>query len=916
MDYSKKGIKRKQREINAFGSKVARKIVFTCVQLLLAAIVGVGICGAAGGIGLFKSILAGTPTIHIGDVGATGQATMVFDCYGNKIDEYVGMDSNRIVVGWDKIPRELGYAFVAIEDERFYQNNGVDFKALVRAGYQFLKTGQTQGGSTITQQLLKNTIFTEWTEEGHNMIKKIKRKVQEQYLAIEISKVIPKDEILLRYMNVINLGQNTLGVESASQRYFGKSALDLSISECAVIASVTQNPSGYNPISHPDDNVKRAETCLKKMKELEFITSAEYDEAYEDVHSGAVYDRISFHNTELAESNAGSATYFSDSVYEQVLKDLIDAGYDKTNAQRLLTSGGLRIYTTLVPELQAIMDEEFQNPDNFPEDTNWYLDYALTIYDKNKEPHNFSKENMMTWFTENNVSADHRNFYFRDRKTDVRKFNLVFYSQEDAYEAIDFYREAMFESLGVTPSDDNYDERISMTPQPQTAMVLEDQSTGYVVALVGGRGVKEGRRTLNRATDAKRSPGSTFKVLASFAPALDAAGRTLATVYNDAYFTYADGTPVKNWYSGYNRGICSLRYATEQSLNVIAVKNLTCIGPRLGYDYCVNFGFTTLTDGVWIGNQMYTDVQQPLALGGLTYGVTPFELNAAYAAIANGGVYNKPKLYTRVTDPDGNVILDNTVPDSHRVLKETTAWLLIDAMKDVVNGGTGSRAKFPGMTMAGKTGTSTDYWDLWFVGFTPYYTAAVWNGYDNNIKQNSDEQAIAKQLWKAVMSRVHENLEDKDFYKPDGIVQVQVCALSGLLPNEGLCDGHVKTEYFAVGTEPEEHCTVHFHGVICRYDGKIACAGCPFAQESSVTLPLLEEPALLSGSRALVTNPDGTTYYTEAAADNYCQHNASFYAQPNYEEILAMQQAQLDAAQAALEQAAAEAAAAAEQGTP
>lgn len=877
MNYGKKGVRKKQKALNSKSSKWGRKIALTCFKVVLIAIVGVGICGVSAGLGVFRGILSSTPNIRLSDVVASGQATIVYDCEGNELDQYVSSNSNRIEVTMDQVPKYLGLAFVAVEDERFYQHNGIDVKSILRSGYQFIKTGgeETQGASTITQQLLKNTIFTDWTSEGDNMIKKIKRKVQEQYLALEITKNFTKDEVLLRYMNAINLGQNTLGVEAASQRYFGKSCSDLTLSECAVIASITQNPSRYNPLRNPDQNKKRRETCLNKMLELGFITQAEYDEAIAD--TDAVYERIGLYDTDYQTSNATSGSYFSDAVYEQVKEDLIAAGYNDTMAETLLTAGGLRIESTMDPTIQAIMDEEFANPDNYNPNVKWYLNYALTVTDKDGEKHNFSKENMMTWFKENSD----------------KKFNLIFSSQDDSNAAIVTYRTAMLEQLGVEDDEENYEETTSMTAQPQAAMVIEDQSTGYVVALVGGRGTKEGRRTLNRATDAVRSPGSTFKVLSSFAPALDSAGKTLATVYLDAPFNYADGRPVNNWYHGYYRGICSIREGIKRSLNIVAVKNQTVITPQLGYDYLLNFGFTTLVESEEINGKIFSDINQTIALGGLTKGVTPYELNAAYAAIANQGLYMEPKLYSRVTDADGNVILDNTNPSSRQVIKETTAFLLTSAMVDVVtaSGGTGARVNFGGMAIAGKTGTSTDNRDLWFAGYTPYYTCTVWTGYDNSVGMSSnksnDETAVAKTLWRAVMKRVHENLPNEQFPMPSGIVQAQVCSQSGKLPIPGLCDaaGTVVTEYFAEGTVPTDSCDIHYSGEICNYDHLPASPDCPFKVNGVATLPLVEDPSLISGSTTITENPDGTQTVNTPATSNHCQHDASFFADPNYEAI-------------------------------
>lgn len=857
--------------------------MLSVVELALIAVIGLGICGVSAGIGLYKGILASTPNIRLGDVVASGQATVVYDCEGNEIDQYVSTNSNRLrIESMDELPDYLGKAFVAIEDKRFYQHNGIDFKGMLRAGYQFLKTGgeEAQGASTITQQLLKNTIFTEWTSEGNNKIKKIKRKLQEQYLALEISKYYSKDQILLEYMNAINLGQNTLGVEAASKRYFGKSASDLTVSEAAVIASITQNPSGYNPIRHPEDNARRRKDCLNTMLELEFITQAQYDEAIAD--TDAVYERIGLYDIDYRDSTvATSGSYFSDALYEQVLEDLINvAGYNETMAQKLLVSGGLRIESTLDPTIQAIADEEYANPDNFPESVKWYLDYALTITDNAGEKHNYSKENMTTWFKANGTKS----------------FNLIFSSQDAAYEAIGTYRAAMMTELGVTETEDNYEEAISMTPQPQAALVIEDQSTGYVVAMVGGRGTKEGRRTLNRVMDAKRSPGSTFKVLAAFAPALDSAGQTLASVYNDAPFNYDDGTPVNNWYKTGYRGINNIREAIRESMNIIAVKTETVITPQLGYDYLLNFGFTTLTDGVIIGDKIFSDVNQTLALGGLTTGVTPYELNAAYATIANMGTYAEPKLYTRVTDPDGNVLLDNTTPNTRQVLKETTAFLLTDAMVDVVTTGTGASARFSNsMAIAGKTGTSTKTVDVWFAGFTPYYTCTVWTGYDNNVGMNSSESSISKTLWRSVMKRVHENLPNEQFSIPQGLVQVEVCKTSGKLPVAGFCDGNTYTEYFAEGTQPTESCDIHYEGLLCPYDNLPASPECPFEPYyGRATLPLIEDASLLSGSTVIIQNPDGTQTYAAPPTSSHCQHNAEFFANPDYESILNAQQWELN----------------------
>ena len=374
-------------------------------------------------------------------------------------------------------------------------------------------------------------------------------------------------------------------------------------------------------------------------------------------------------------------------------------------------------------------------------------------------------------------------------------------------------------------------------------------------------------------------------------------GQTLATPYLDAPFNYNDGKPVSNWYKGYYRGINPIRKAIEQSLNIIAVKTLTTIGPQLGYNYLLNFGFTTLTDGQTINNKFFTDVNQTLALGGLTHGVTPYELNAAYAAIANNGQYVAPKLYIRVTDANGNVILDNTNPGTKQVIKETTAYLLTDAMVDVVTTGTGASCNFDSkMAIAGKTGTSSDYRDVWFAGYTPYYTCSVWAGYDNNISMSNSnpgrETGVSQTLWRAVMKRVHENLPAEQFSIPQGIIKAEVCSVSGLQPLPGICPA--TTELFADGTVPEENCNIHFEGDICEYDTLPASPDCPFKIYGATTVPLIEDSSLIPGSTMIIEGPNGETITQGPVTSNHCQHDVSFFANPDYQEVLNQQEYELN----------------------
>lgn len=866
LNYSKKGIKKKQRSLHAKSPKLMRKLVLFILNMVLIAAIGAVAIGASLGFGVFKGIIDTSPSIENVDVTPSGFSTFVYDNEGNQIAKLISQDSNRIPVSMDMIPDNLAHAFVAIEDERYYEHNGIDIKGIIRAAYVGISNGFhfSEGASTITQQLLKNNVFVGWTSEN-SFTERLKRKIQEQYLAIELTKTMSKDDILLNYMNTINLGSNTLGVQAASMRYFNKSVSTLSLSECAVIAGITQNPTKFNPILHPDNNKTRRDKVLKNMLEQGYIDQSEYDKAMAD----DVYSRIQVVNEDSNETMLTS--YFVDALTEDLLTDLQAAGYTENQAFTLLYSGGLKIYSTQDPKIQQICDDAFNNEENYPAGCQWLLNYALTVKKADGEFVNHSSEMFRSYFREN----------------ESKSFDMLFASTEDAYDAVERYKEAILKD-----GDEVFDEKITVTPQPQCTITIEEQSTGYIVAMVGGRGAKEGSRTLNRATSAKRQPGSTFKIVAGYAPAFDTGMMTLATGMNDAPFNYYGGRPVSNWYAGY-RGLSNARQGIIDSMNILAVRTLTYITPQVGFDYLKNFGFTTLVDRqerTYNGETyVYSDIQQALVLGGLTYGVTNEELNAAYACIANGGTYIKPRLYTKVVDHDGNVILDNTEPQTRQVLKPTTAWLLTSAMQDVVTKGTGGSVNFGGTAIAGKTGTTSDYNDVWFAGYTNYYTASVWTGYDNNTKlRNAEEKNFAKKMWKICMSQVHQDLPAATFERPPGIVTATVCSVSGKLPIEGLCDACLKTEYFAEGTVPTEMCDVHYQGDVCTHDGLPATECCPFKANGVITV--LPDNVLMSGDANagnLAANVAPEDVEGEVVdTTKRCHHTWEFMTQPGADAII------------------------------
>ena len=807
MNYGKAAMRRRAHEIDNKPTKIRKKCGVIFWKIFVVCIIVAGVVGISTGVGAVKGILASAPDISEIDVIPTGYSTTVLASDGSEIATLVAEGSNRQYVTLDEISENLQHAVVAIEDERFYEHNGIDLKGIARALVTDIKAMDfSQGASTITQQLIKNNVLTEqWANENEGKISKlekmerqVQRKIQEMYIAVELEKKVDdNDWILENYLNSINLGSNTLGVQAAAQRYFGKDVSELSLSECAVIAGITKNPAGYNPILHPDKNAARREDVLDAMKRQGYISQEQYDEAMAD----DVYSRISEHN-DVVETSMN--TYFVDSVIDDVFDDLVNIkGYSESDAYKAIYQGGLTIKSTQDLDIQNICDEEALNPNNYDAGTKYSFFLSFQVKQKDGTTKTYTNQTMLSYYK---------------AKTKNQDFSINYNSEEECRAAIAKYEKDVMGKGDTLVENSEY---IFITMQPQIAMTIMDQSTGEVKAIVGGRGDKAGNRTWNRATKTTRQPGSTFKIIACYAPALDAGGKTLASTQDDAPFTV--GTKKYNNYTHRYEGYTNLRKAITKSMNIVTVKTLQDIGVDLGYQYAQNFGFSTLVD---------TDKNLGLSLGGLTQGVTNLELTGAYAAIANKGEYIEPSFYTQVLDHDGNVILDNTKSkDHHRVIKEDTAWLLTDAMKDVMTSGTGVRAYFGGsMAQAGKSGTTTSNRDALFAGFTPYYTCVVWGGYDDNSKQFST--GYPKNLWRSVMKRIHADLETKDFTKPSDITQATVCAKSGLLPEPDVCSNDPRgssqyTEYFAAGTAPTETCDKHVALSVCKESGEIAGPYCP-----------------------------------------------------------------------------------------
>ncbi|MGE5328606.1 MAG: transglycosylase domain-containing protein [Deltaproteobacteria bacterium] len=700
------------------------KFVFHSRAFLIMLLFFVAICIGLGG-GLFLAVVTTTQELENDDLEFKNLSSIFYDKDGKEIVKVFGYQ-NRIVVRLNEMSQYLPNAFIAIEDERFREHGGIDIKRSIGAAINYIIPGGKQyGGSTITQQLIKN--ITNEREVS------IKRKLQEQIRAIMLEQKLSKDQIIELYLNTIFLGQDAYGVETAARTYFDKEAKDLTIAESAMLAGITQSPSRRNPITDFQASKERQELVLAKMKEQGFITEQQYNEASND--------KIKIKKGKVVK--VARQSYFIDAVCEQVLSDLqSELGIEKKRAQEMLFNEGLLIDTTMDSKVQEAIDEAYSPK------------------------------------------------------------NSVF---------------AQFSGKSV---------------QPQSAMVVMDYTNGYVVGLCGGYGPKTGVMTFNRAVHLKRQPGSSIKPIAVYGPALDMGLITPATVIDDVPIRIGNWSPRNSYKDGF-RGLSTIRRAITDSMNVVAVKVWMKVGPDRSYDFLNNLGLNKLA-----GQDKY--LPEALALGGLTEGVSPLKMAAAYTAIANGGYYSKPILYTKVKDKNGKVLLEKK-QNLTKVMDERAAYILTDMMKNAVNEGTGGSAKLQNMPAAGKTGTTSENVDRWFVGFTPYYVGAAWFGYENDDGRKRSIPGSANysaKIWKTVMEKAHKNLPVKDFVEPSGIITANICIDSGLLPGE-YCShdprgNRVRKEKFIQGTEPTEICKTHLKVNICSDSKKIATVNCPPEKVTSV----------------------------------------------------------------------------------
>lgn len=774
--------------------KTDRKRLFRVISSVLLICFTVGILGAGGFAFYIYKFLNNEVELNFDKMGLNYSTIVYYK--DRKTGEYLELEKlykneNRIWVNYEDIPDSIKKAFIAIEDDTFAEHKGVNWKRTIGATVNLFMQkllgfgirDNYGGGSTITQQLIKNI-----TGEDDNTPK---RKIQEILRALNLEKKYSKEQILEAYLNTIYFGKDCYGIETAAIRYFGKDLSELNYTECAALAAIPKAPSAYDPILKPDNNKTRRNLVLHEMYSQKLIAKEEYDKA---IGEEIVIKEGKIEQKEIHQS------YFTDQVATDVLNDLQnELGYSKEAAAQLLYNGGLKIFSTMDKIVQDAVDEVFTDPASFPK----------------------------------------------------------------------------------TPGE----------LQPEAAMVIMDPYTGGVAGVSGGRGIKTAKRTLNRATQSYRQPGSSIKPIAVYAPAIEYGFILPSSVYDDAPIEIDDNGKKKLWpenvYEGY-RGLTTVKMAVANSVNTIAVRILRDITPQLSFDFMKNnLGITTLVDNEKINGKIYSDKNLSTALGAITKGISPLELNAAFCAFANKGVYTKPYTYTRVEDSDGKVILEKK-RITNVAMKEETAAHMNYLLRGVVEYGNAKAAKIANLPTAGKTGTTSDNFDRWFVGYTPYYVGTVWFGYDQpkEIRVSGANPALV--AWKKVMDKVHKGLNAKEFFQYDNFVEKEYCKDSGKLatawcrmdPRGNRSD----TSLFSKGKEPTEPCTVHTPVEIDSSTMSVFGPGCPPSSKKTISLLNIHRSY---SSPGVVVNDQGYVYDyclgIERADDVVAQEGESLIA--NYSAV-------------------------------
>ena len=697
--------------------KWLKRIILTIFLLgLLAAMILAGII-----IGIFTSDKYKLTADELVVINQNGKA---LDSAGNQIATITGSE-NRKVVSIDEMPKELPEAFIAIEDKRFYEHKGVDFKRTTYAILMYIKNrgdSDAGGGSTITQQLIKNTK----SDKANSGAAGIERKIREIARAYNVEKILSKTQILEAYLNRIPMGSTVYGVEMAAQYYFNKPVSQLDLAECAFLAGINHAPSRYNPFVGSDNAEiikSRTSEVLYQMKEQGKVTAEQYESAIAKVNEGLPF-------SQGAKVSKADYSYHTQAAIKQVIEDLMEEkGINRDAAELLVLNNGYTIYTTQDSTVQARMEEEFK---------------------KDK--------------------------YIRSGKKKDKDGNLI-------------------------------------NNHTQAAMVIIDHKTGNVIATVGGLGSDASTVGLNRATEAKKQTGSSIKPLACEAPALEKGIITAGTVYDDSPTTFGDFDPHN---SGGYAGLVTVRKALAASSNIVHVKIMAELGPSNSRKFLSNMGIDI--------DPIHESL--PMALG--TADVSVLDMAGAYATIANDGVYIEPTFYTEVKDAQGNVVL-KAKQETRKVMSEENAYVLQNLLTAPVISGTASACAISNMDVGAKTGSTNNYIDRWLCGFTPYYTAATWFGFDySESPVFSDNNA--RTIWASVMKDIHKKLEGKRFQKPSNVVSVRICQDSGCVATDSC--SRTTSEVFVKGTIPG-HCEGHKKLTICKETGKIANEYCKDVEEKT-----------------------------------------------------------------------------------
>lgn len=725
----RKGKKNKKEKKNKFSNrhpKLMLAIKIIIVLFLLVCVVGAGIVA-----GMFFGLFGDDFEITKEELKIGASNSVIVDSNGAVIANLSG-DEKRRIISLEDMAEYLPKAYVAIEDERYYKHSGVDFKRTAGAIVNKLLGKGSYGGSTITQQLVKNITKD---DESAGM-EGIFRKVKEWAKAYQVERMISKDQILELYLNILFVGSNNLhGVELGAEYYFNKSAKDLDLAECAFMAGINSSPNSYDPFDETKDNAekikKKTKTVLAKMKELGYIENQEeYDAAVAKAEAGLPFQKGSIGNT-------SSYSYHTDAVIEQVIEQVMEEKeISRELAQNYIYSSGLTIYSTVDAGIQARVEEE-------------------TLKDK---------------YIKKGKAKDNKTGEFLNDHT-------------------------------------------------QAAMVIMDHKTGNVLGVSGGLGEKTGANW-NRGTQALKQPGSAIKPIANVAPGLQEKVITAATVYNNVPTDFGGYTP-KNETTQYQNRLLNIRDIIAYSQNIPSVKIMKELTPGKSIDYLRDFGITSLYKAEDKSDDHH-DENPALAIGGVTDGITPLEMAAAYATIANNGEYIEPTFYTKVVDSAGNTVLEPK-QEKKRVISEQNAYIMKSIMQEPVKRGTATYCAISGIDVAAKTGTTDKSYDRWLCGFTPYYAAACWFGYDKSEEVTGFGTNPAGQIWDEVMTAIHKGLEKASFVKPSGLVEQTICKNSGCIATTGCSDTY--KEIFTSDNLPGK-CEGHGLQTICSETGMLATEFC------------------------------------------------------------------------------------------